>query len=200
MLTVPRRENPCADSTGKYCSINQTDSKVWFLAGTFGNAIPINRKCTIPEGRAIFFPILVKEDSLVEDADLRTDSELVTRSREATDRLIEVEAAIDGESVDRIQSYRVQSPVFDLEFPVDNVYNVRPGLTRSVCDGYWMFIKPLEAGRHYIYFRGETSLDEAFTMRQLRSNDLHTGIWDHINNKPTFKVEVSYDMTISHII
>jgi hypothetical protein len=118
------------------------------------------------------------------------------RSKQATDRLIEIEAAVDGNVIDRLEKYRVRSPVFDLEFPVHNVYNVKPGFTRSVCDGYWMFIKPLKSGRHHIYFRGETLLDVDFTIKQLRSNDLHTGIWDHISNRPTFKVEVSYDMTV----
>jgi len=196
MLSIPREKNPCADLTGKYCSVNQPDTNVWYLAGTFGNTTLINRKCTIPQGRAIFFPILVKEDSLAEDTDLKTELELVKRSKQATDRLIDIEAAIDGNIIDRLEKYRVRTPVFDLEFPVDNVYNVRPGFTRSVCDGYWMFIRPLTTGRHHIYFRGETSLDVDFTMNQLRSNDLHTGMWNHIANRPTFKVEVSYEMTV----
>ena len=94
------------------------------------NLVPINRKCTIPAGKAIFFPILEKEDSLIEDLDLKTEEELKKRSREATDKLIHMEVTINGEKVHRLKNYRVQSEVFDLTFPEDNVYDLRPGLNR----------------------------------------------------------------------
>lgn len=142
-LSIPKSQNPAIDETGKYCSINQDNENVWFLTGTFGNIVPVNRKCTVPVGRGIFFPILVKEDSFQEDPDLKSEDDLKKRCRNATNRLVQMEAIIDGKKVDRLENYRVQSEVFDLTFPEDNVYNARPGLTRSVCDGYWLFVKPL---------------------------------------------------------
>jgi hypothetical protein len=166
------------------------------LTGTFGNIVPVKRKCTIPVGKAIFFPILEKEDSLEEDSDLKTEIELIKRSRDATNRVVYMEATIDGEKVDQLENYRVQSEVFNLTFPEDNVYDVRPGLTRSLCDGYWLFIKPLQIGKHYIYFKGETSLEEAYTLTQLKNNEVHNAIWEHINENLTFKLEVSYELTI----
>lgn len=112
------------------------------MTDTFGNIIvPTRCKCTIPAGKAIFFPILVKEDS-----DLKTELELINRARDTTNRLIHLEATIDEEKMYQLESYLVQSEVFDLTFPEDNVYDVKPGLTRSVCDGYWLFIKPLHVG------------------------------------------------------
>jgi hypothetical protein len=196
LLSISKKNNPAIDETGKYCSMNQNNEVVWFLAGTFGNIVPVKRRCTIPAGKAILFPILEKEDSFQEDRDLKTEEELIKRSRDATNRLIHMEATIDGERLDRLENYRVQSEVFDLTFPEDNVYDIAPGLTRSVCDGYWLFIKPLQAGKHYIYFKGETSLDEAFTLTQLRSNDAYGRIWEHISENPTFKLEVSYELTV----
>jgi hypothetical protein len=196
LLSISKKKNPAIDETGKYCSMNQNNEEVWFLAGTFGNIVPVKRRCTIPAGKAILFPILEKEDSFQEDRDLKTEEELIKRSRDATNRLIHMEATIDGESVDRLENYRVQSEVFDLTFPEDNVYDIGAGLTRSVCDGYWLFIKPLLAGKHYIYFKGETSLDEAFTLTQLRSNDAYGQIWKHISENSTFKLEVSYELTV----
>jgi hypothetical protein len=177
--------------------MNQNDKNVWFLTGTFGNVIvPIKRKCTIPAGKAIFFPILVKEDSLEEDTDLKTELELIKRARDATNKLIQMEATIDGEKVDRLESYRVQSEVFDLVFPEDNVYDVKPGLTRSVCDGYWLFIKPLHVGKHYICFKGETSLKEAHTLAHLKSRKVYSPIQPYIVKYSIFKLEVSYELTI----
>ena len=196
MLSIPKKKNPSLDETGKYCSINQNDENVWFLTGTFGNIVPVKRKCTIPAGKAIFFPILVKEDSLEEDSDLKTELELIKRSSDATNRLVHMEATINWEKVDQLERYRVQSEVFDLTFPEDNVYNVRAGLTRSVCDGFWLFIKPLQIGKHYIYFKGETSLQEAFTLNQLKSSEVYTPIWENVNKNLTFKLEVSYELAI----
>jgi hypothetical protein len=197
LLSIPKKENPAIDETGKYCSINQKNENVWFLAGTFGNIVPVNRKCTIPAGKAIFFPILEKEDSFQEDPDLKTEEDLKTRARDATNRMVQIEATIDGKRVYQLENYRVQSEVFDLTFPEDNVYNIRPGLTRSVCDGYWIFIKPLQTGMHYIHFKGETSLDEAFTLDRMKSNDVYSPIWKHINENSTFKLEVSYELAIA---
>jgi hypothetical protein len=198
MISIPKKKNPSLDRTGKYCSINQDNRNVWFLTGTFGNIGPIKRKCIIPAGKAIFFPILVKEDSLVEDSDLRTEDDLINRCEQATNRLIDIEASIDDKRIDQLENYRVRSEVFDLSFPEDNVYNVRPGLTRSVCDGYWLFIKPLAPGIHSINFRGETSLDEPYTLNQLKSNTIHSTIWRHIAKVSTFKLEVTYVLTIKN--
>ena len=197
MLSIPKKKNPSLDRTGKYCSINQDNHNVWFLTGTFGNIAPIKRKCIMPSGKAIFFPVLVKEDSLAEDSDLKTEADLINRCEQATNRLINIEVSIDDQRMDHLQNYRVRSKVFDLIFPKENVYNVRPGLTRSVCDGYWLFIRPLQVGNHSIFFRGETSLEEPYTINQLMRNAIHSPIWKNMNKNSTFKLEVSYDLTIT---
>jgi hypothetical protein len=197
MLSIPKKKNPSLDRTGNYCSINQDNHNVWFLTGTFGNIDPIERKCTIPSGRAIFFPVLVKEDSLADDSDLKTEADLIKRCEQATNRLISIEASIDDQPMEHLENYRVRSEVFDLVFPKDNVYNVRPGLTRSVCDGYWLFIKPLHAGKHSLFFRGETSLEEPYTLNQLKGNPIHSLIWKNMDKKSTFKLDVYYDLTIT---
>jgi hypothetical protein len=107
-----------------------------------------------------------------------------------------MEATIDGEKIAGLENYRVRSEVFDLTFPKDNVYDVRPGLTRSVCDGYWLFIKPLQIGKHFIDFKGETSLKEPYTIMQLKNNEVHSPIWESIDQNLTFKLRVSYELTI----
>jgi len=96
MLSIPKRNNPSMDMTGNQCSCNQVDENVWFLTGTFGNMKRIRRKCTIPSHKAIFFPILEKEDSFAEDTDLTKEIELVTRSQNAMDRVMFMEAYIDS--------------------------------------------------------------------------------------------------------
>lgn len=198
LLSIPKRINPATDETGKFCSINQNDENVWFLTGTFGNIIPIKRKCVIPAGKAILFPILEKEDSFTEDRDLKTESELIKRSKDATDKVAYVEAAIDGEQLDNLSYYRVQSELFDLRFPKGNVYDVTPGLTRSVCDGYWIFIKPLDIGKHSVYFKGENLLADPYTTTQMKKTKVYDKISKLINEESRFKIEVLYELTITN--
>jgi hypothetical protein len=196
MLSIPKKKNPALDKTGENCSTNQSDEYVWFLTGTFGNIVPVKRRCTIPSGKSIFFPILVKEDSLKEDFDLKTEEELIKRCSDATDRLIYMEAKVDWKKVNEPEKYRAQSKIFDLWFPEDNVYDVSPGWTRSVCDGYWLFIKPLEIGKHFLNFRGETLLEEPHTLDHLKTKDVYRSSIESIDKNKVFRLEVSYELTI----
>ena len=90
--SIPKNTHPTIDTTGVHSSINQTDPDLWFLAGSFGNIEPIERRCVIPSGRAILFPIIEKEDSFTEDTDLKTESELIRRCSNAMDQVLHVEA------------------------------------------------------------------------------------------------------------
>jgi hypothetical protein len=47
-----------------------------------------------------------------------------------------MEVVVDGVKLRDLRKYRVHSGIFDLVFPENKVYDVEPGLTRSVTDGY----------------------------------------------------------------
>jgi hypothetical protein len=107
-----------------------------------------------------------------------------------------MEAEIDGEKIHHIERFRVQSGVFDLRLKKGNVYHFAAGITKSVCDGYWLFIKPLEKGKHIICFKGETLLDEPFTKNLMTTNIAYHKIKQHIRRKSTFILQVRYDLMI----
>ncbi|MFL6486983.1 MAG: hypothetical protein ACJ71D_09785 [Nitrososphaera sp.] len=153
-LEQPVETNPAKDTTGKNCSQNQS-GPVWFLAGTFGGSIA--RKCTLPVGKAILLPILEKETSFAEENDLTTESDLIARTLEQTSRVSQLEASIDGVTLQNLRKYQVLTPVFDLIYPRNNVYQVQEGRTRAVSNGFWVFLEPLSAGEHRIYFKGAHS-------------------------------------------
>jgi len=190
--SIPKNTHPAIDTTGVHSSINQTDPDLWFLAGSFGNIEPIVRRCVIPSGRAILFPIIEKEDSFTEDTDLKTESELIRRCSNAMDQVLHVEAALDGQG---IKPQRILSPIFDLDFPENNVYDIQPGRTRSVCDGYWIFLEPLQRGRHYIEFMGEAVLEDVVA-RQERTDKVYDKIWANIDDNNTFCLDISYDIMV----
>lgn len=58
-LSIPTGVNPMLDTNGNRCMIGQ-HGPVWFLQGVFsGISTPtVTRKCDIPQGKALFFPVL----------------------------------------------------------------------------------------------------------------------------------------------
>ena len=93
--------------------------------------------------------------------------------------------------------------MFDLFFPKNNIYDVNPGITSSVCDGFWLFLKPLRLGKHVIRFSGQTAVTEPFTREFMNKSDVYSPFIKENekerNDKAldTFKVEVMYSLTIS---
>ena len=81
-LSIPKKNNPSLDITGRIVpKIKLYPSRLVF-GGSFGNESVIKRRCIIPKTRGIFFPIIEKEDSFVEDTDLKTEEELVERAKQ----------------------------------------------------------------------------------------------------------------------
>jgi hypothetical protein len=197
LLSIPRDKNPAVDETGKNSYQNQFDANVWFMAGTFGNNIPVRRKCTVPKSKAILFPIVNKEDSFAEDLDLIYEEQLAMRARNSMDRLICLQLIVDGKRLPNLSEYRVLSEFFDLTFPENNVYDVNPGITRSVCDGCWAFLRPLPIGSHEICFSARIFLpnDDAVTT-QIKNTSIFSSIIKEINESSTLKIEVTYELMI----
>ena len=197
LLSLPKDVNPSLDETGQNCSQNQQDSNVWFLGGSFGNLVPIIRFCTIPRDMSIFFPILEKEDSFAEDIDLKTEAELRIRAKDFMDRVRKLQVIVDGIKLQGLYKYRVQSSVFDLNFPPNCVYDLQPGFTRAVCDGYWIFLRPLSKGRHDIHFSGEVAMisDDTVT-NQFRDDPLYAHMKEHINRKVSFILDITYNIVV----
>ncbi|MFJ7588725.1 signal protein [Streptomyces sp. NPDC097617] len=51
----PAGSNPVADTDGSFCAEKQP-ADAWYLAGTFGGKA--ERRCSIPKGRPVVFPVL----------------------------------------------------------------------------------------------------------------------------------------------
>ena len=197
LLSLPKDVNPSLDETGQNCSQNQRDPNVWFLAGSFGNLAPIIRFCRIPNHMAILFPIIEKEDSFAEDFDLKTDAEIQLRAKEFMDRVSELRVVVDGIKLQGLYKYRVQSSIFDLKFPTNCVYDVQPGSTRAVCDGYWVFLRPPSRGHHEIQFSGEVTMkSNDIVTDQFRNDPLYAHMKDHIDRNISFVLDITYNIII----
>jgi hypothetical protein len=148
-LSLPRDQNPITDTTGEHASHNQ-DGPVWFLAGTFGGLL--ERTCGIPAGKAIFFPISCNETSFAECPNFKAEEELREFAKKDIDQVKTIMATINGERLPDSDKRRVQCATFELTLPQGNVVGGSPGKTVSASDGYWVFLKPLPAGKNEIHF------------------------------------------------
>jgi hypothetical protein len=196
-LSLPRTVHPALDNTGFRSNQNQYDHNVWFLTGTFGNEFPVTRKCTIPSQRAILFPIIYKEDSFAEDTDLDNELELLARAQVFANDVKYLDVTVDGNHLENLYENRVQSEFFDLLFPENSVYDVEPGYTRAVCDGYWVFLKPLTIGKHEVHFVGVASLQQDdIVTQQIKNDSIYSQFRNYIEKYSAFKVDVIYKLTV----
>lgn len=147
-ISIPAGDNPINDPSGERCALGQ-QGPVWFLVGSGGGKA--ERECTIPAGSAILIPAINVECSYAEDQSLRTDDDLRACATSDQDLVTETAATLNG-SV--LQVHRVQSPVFNLTFPVDNVFGLPVGPTKAVSEGFWVFVKPLPPGQYLLHVQG----------------------------------------------
>ena len=112
-----------------------------------GNVLSLERKL-------VLFPIIVSEFSFSEVPHIKRNDELLSYTATDIDECSILDASIDGVNRSDLHKFRIKIGPFDVSFPSDNLWNVRPGPTKAVSDGYWVFLKPLNEGDHIIEFHG----------------------------------------------
>ena len=128
---------------------------VLFLAGA-GPGPDI--KITIPAGTPIFFPVINAECSVFEPDPFHGHDEASLRAcanghiDQTSDRF----AVIDGVPVKKLDSYRVESPLFQFgPLPADNILGAPAETTSDSVDaGVYLLLEPLSVGMHTLHFGG----------------------------------------------
>ena len=166
VVSIPLGQNPAGDETGRYAVLGQS-GHVWFLAdtppGLLGPDDAITRTCNIPVGRALFFPVWnviwwtvpgVDCPAGQDPLDWFLDNEDWIRELMGSVTVRSVSCEIDGRIVQNLDLYHVQSPVFSMDFPEDNMFGVEPGeYTACMSDGMYLMLAPLSVGPHTIRSR-----------------------------------------------
>jgi hypothetical protein len=147
LKSIPRRQNPATDKSGKFCATNQRYSEVWFLAGTYGGCV--TRTCIIPCGKCILFPIIASLFSFATDPHLKTEKDLLRTVENDINMIERLSLTIDGVNFEDFREFRVRSEVFRVM--------VNGKVTKAVSDGYWVFMKPPPIGIHNIHFLGKNA-------------------------------------------
>lgn len=150
-LETPASINPVSDSTGEFCHINQS-GPVWFLAGNFGGTTV--RQCTIPAGKALFFPIVNSFYGFLpfEEVDLQLARDY---NQQQIDSASNLACEIDGVPVANLAAYREQSSIFRVVLPEDNVFGVPEwgglAVDSTVDEGIYLLVTPLRSGSHTVH-------------------------------------------------
>jgi len=153
-LSFPADANPLFDASVS-CVVGQS-GPVWFLMHDFGSGTPVHRTCSVPEGTALFFPIINVVDINVAS---QSPAELRAETAPCLDAVTELRLTVDGRSVDVKKSKtRVRSVVFPVTFPDGNVLGV-PATTYSpvIDDGYYVMLAPMSVGTHTFAFSGSST-------------------------------------------
>ncbi|MCX9083155.1 MAG: hypothetical protein OIN83_13285 [Candidatus Methanoperedens sp.] len=150
LLGIPADKNPNLDDSGANCAEGQS-GKVWYLAGTFGG--PATRTCTIPSGKAIFFPIVNSVWVATEPGDTEEMGRQI--NKDFIDKTTLLDVKVDGVPLQELKKYRAASPAFDVDLPENNVFGLGPGeYDPAVSDGFWIMLWPLSGGNHEIRIHG----------------------------------------------
>lgn len=164
-LSIPVSENPLLDLTGEKCVVGQRGS-VWFLAGNFGGGMT-TRTCSLPEGKTIFFPVVnsvnIDVPNVCGQGPERVPvRELRSSAAEFIDGVTNLSVEVDNRPVRNL--HRVRSGVFEVALPEDNIFDdpcaslggVPAGIfSPAVDEGYYVHLRPLEAGDHTLRVRAD---------------------------------------------
>ena len=161
-LETPASVNPLTDPDGSNC--DQGDlGNVWFLFGTFGPD-PIARECEIPVGTALFFPLINQFNGRFE-GETTTEEEL----RESVSCVEDAELSFEfnGDSVNELNQYFEESPIFQVQFPEEDALFGLNGIfiDLAVDAGFYLFVHPLPPGNYTLHW--ETSSEACETMQDI---------------------------------
>jgi len=157
-LSIPTEINPLSDTNGAFAAVGQ-HGPVWFLAGATGSgSISVTRNITVPEGKALFFPILNTLWTTGPTDPPTTIPDILSALAGVTADATNVSCTIDGIPVKQLKKYVTVSPVFSLTIPSDNVLGLGAAVYYpDVDEGFYLMLAPLCHGKHTIHFTGSNT-------------------------------------------
>jgi len=175
--SMPAAANPLFDTAP--CSEGQS-GPVWFLGGKFCSTEDSNctsgpavRSCTVPTGKALYFPILNSSclNGEAEKGLCGPAGPFITQMRaflaDGIDQTNKLMVTLDGMAIKESgkpvtlkKDFRVQSPVFTAALPEGNLLQaigedvIGAGTYWGVDDGIYVMLVPLPKGHHTLKFKG----------------------------------------------
>jgi hypothetical protein len=167
-FSIPVASHPLFDNGD--CSVGQS-GPVWFLGGRYCQpgsdcSAPVTRSCSVPAGKALFFPVVNVPDTAPEEPNWGCGDSLpplvagtIAEMRQCVapyiDGATKLEADVDGKPIRKLNTdFRVRSVVFEVTWPADNLLTALgegpfPAGTYSP-----VLLPPLPVGNHTLHFQG----------------------------------------------
>jgi hypothetical protein len=165
---LPKDKNPVIDNNGQKDEIvNQnSNAPVFYLNFSRNGGSFVERTCKVPAGKGLFIPVMCVE---VSDKEVQnsTPERLKTIAKKDQDSVKnDLSVRLDGNEVSNLRSFRVSTDVFQIEFPENAIFDVSPGSSQAVADGFYIITKPLSPGTHTIDFKGSLESTEEDSIEQ----------------------------------
>ena len=174
--SIPVAVHPLFDNGD--CSQGQS-GPVWFLGakmcaeGANCAYTGVVRHCSVPAGKALYFPVLDDEDSALEESLMENPGNPAFEQTAALrgvvaaqmDAATSVSCSVDGALIpDLMAKFRVQSSAFGFTLPGDNLFAALHGNNSFVAgtyfpgvdDGWFVMLAPLPPGSHVLRLQGGT--------------------------------------------
>jgi hypothetical protein len=153
-FSIERARNPVFDMTGRYANEKQS-GPTWFLAGTWVSEkrrFPF-RRCVIPSGVSVLFPVLNCEVNPLEYPFLKSKVDLKKHILSDRRTIGKLECFINDRELPP-QLVESDPEFFPIKLRGDLSENGSSGNTIMTASGYWIFIKTLPEGIHRLTFEG----------------------------------------------
>jgi hypothetical protein len=144
-IQFPADLHPREHYTPERCSAAQS-GPVWFLTDILAG--DVERTCIIPSDKAILLPVLSGRCWTDESDPVPMTDQEITKCAMAGNEYGVISAMLDGRTIKDLNSYRTQSPFFNITVPENNIYNNLPGVWKAKADGFFLFLEPLPPGNH----------------------------------------------------
>lgn len=163
-LQAPATMNPLNDQTGQWADFDN-ERPVFFAAGALSGSF--ERTFTVQEGTPILIPVY-NFVSLAFNSDPPDYADKAVAEWEAG--VTSLSATIDGDPIENIEAYLVQTDHFTPGAPKPNsllqTFGIPPGddLFPSKGSGYWLMIEGLTPGPHTITVSGTSEVYPAVSV------------------------------------
>lgn len=176
VYSLPAHGNPLFDETdqdffkeldepGSGCDAGQ-HGKVWFLAGNFGGTTMHPRTCTVPNGKALFFPVFNFETDNVRNPPTNfTAAQLEAECLALVAEPDMLKVQIDNVTLQtaQVRAFAIEPTPFRYEMPdEDNIYDFLQVPWSGELDqhgaiscGYYIYLEPLAKGKHHIVIEAQ---------------------------------------------
>lgn len=156
---------PFMDPTGEHCQDGQSGD-VFYLAGT-GAGSATRDQCTVPSGKAIFFPILSfsADNGGIPPDQQHSATELQSLVQSELDSVpvSGLSAEFDGKAIKDLGRFKTNVSEFDYTLPAEpNFYSCMgaTGVTGKIepayAAGVYVMLPPQAAGKHTLHFAGDS--------------------------------------------